>query len=1182
MKIIKLHIKNLNSLKGEHIINFDQSPLGDTGLFAITGPTGAGKSTLLDAISLALYNQIPRSGKISKNSIQSFGTLITKGTNDCFAELTYSVNNKHYRSKWEISRARTGNLRDYHMDLSEELEDGSFISCGLKKGDIPSKNTEITGLNYEQFVKSIMLSQGEFARFLKANATERSELLEKITGTEIYRQIGKAAYEKLKEQETIAHEIELKMHGISLLTEEQLNEINEKQLAFKQEIQTTQQLLEKIQKQIQETQLFLKTEEEQKTTMQRHVLLQKEQETFAPELLKLNKHNQLVSIKGELIQLTELKKQVASLQQKIAQQKQQLEQLEKEKQTLSVQFDKRQKEFENAEKEQTQLTPIIKKASILDEKIKLKTEELSRQEKELNNFRKELKEQATFLDQQQKLNSEKKGSFQKQEEELKLQSSLSEVPATISLLDQLMGEMASIHQQLKHELLQLENQEISSTILGNINWKQNHIYISNQIVSISKQQKELDKELNNFAFNDQASLNQQLQNANLEINKLNELLKLQQQFVSESKELQLAQKQWKELETELNKHQESLKQLAPQIQIFELKEKEQTARLDRLRIEQSLEKHRQELKPEQPCPLCGSTTHPYVQNYSHDLPNLASELQTTQTELEKRKQQQQSIQKRQAAVQANVKTTDEKIEQLKSKTELIQKQFAALNANLKIEDKSAIEKQLDKHQKTINQLTKAIKAAVLRDKLQANLLLLKPIQEKIEKIANHQQKSSEIIEPFAQWLTNEKSLKSKRDRLNLLFTSNKDKQDKQNTLEKEINQLTERISALTEQQKVNRKKEQELGYQFNAAQQLLNGQKKERFDLFQNKSTTQEQERIDNSVKEKRQTRDLLKERATKNSEHLKHTEKQIKEDNTQLQSTNKQQQDFEQALATPLQELSFANIEEALAAFLSKEEEQSIKAKEEQLKKEETTILQKLKELEKFINENKEKLPSVSLEELKQNQQTTQKQYQLLNKESGALEQQLKQNEANKQQAGDLVKELEVQRKELKRWQNLNELIGDATGNKYSKFAQELTLQQMLSLANRHLMKLNPRYLLKYNTQQNEDLFVVDTLQGNEERSVRTLSGGESFLISLALALGLSDLAGKNTQLESLFIDEGFGSLDQVTLEMALNTLERLQSENNRTIGIISHVEALKERITTQIELVKDSSGNSQIVIHQ
>ena len=139
----------------------------------------------------------------------------------------------------------------------------------------------------------------------------------------------------------------------------------------------------------------------------------------------------------------------------------------------------------------------------------------------------------------------------------------------------------------------------------------------------------------------------------------------------------------------------------------------------------------------------------------------------------------------------------------------------------------------------------------------------------------------------------------------------------------------------------------------------------------------------------------------------------------------------------------------------------------------------------------------------------------------------------------------------------------------------------ELMKLANRHLTKLNNRYLIKKGEENTkDDLIVIDTYQGNTIRSVKTLSGGESFLVSLALALGLSDLAGKTTKIESLFIDEGFGSLDQETLDIALNALEKLQSETNRTIGIISHVESLKERIRTRIELNKSATGYSTIEI--
>ena len=160
-----------------------------------------------------------------------------------------------------------------------------------------------------------------------------------------------------------------------------------------------------------------------------------------------------------------------------------------------------------------------------------------------------------------------------------------------------------------------------------------------------------------------------------------------------------------------------------------------------------------------------------------------------------------------------------------------------------------------------------------------------------------------------------------------------------------------------------------------------------------------------------------------------------------------------------------------------------------------------------------------------------------------------------------------------------MNKIIGDATGNKFANFAQGLTLQNLLVFTNKRLLKLSDRYLLD---QPGDDgsLRVIDQYQGNIQRAVSTLSGGETFLISLALALSLSDMASRNVALESLFIDEGFGTLDQDTLDVALSTLEKLQSDSQKTVGVISHVEALKERISVQIKLSKNAQGYSKILI--
>jgi len=164
--------------------------------------------------------------------------------------------------------------------------------------------------------------------------------------------------------------------------------------------------------------------------------------------------------------------------------------------------------------------------------------------------------------------------------------------------------------------------------------------------------------------------------------------------------------------------------------------------------------------------------------------------------------------------------------------------------------------------------------------------------------------------------------------------------------------------------------------------------------------------------------------------------------------------------------------------------------------------------------------------------------------------------------------------------WQRLDGLIGSAKGDKFRKFAQGLTLDHLLQLANRHLARLHGRYLLRRKPTGELELDIVDGWQGDATRDTRTLSGGEGFLVSLALALALSDLVSNKTSIDSLFLDEGFGSLDGDTLEIALTALDSLNA-SGKMIGIISHVEALKERISAQIRVEKGGGiGHSRLVV--
>ena len=169
------------------------------------------------------------------------------------------------------------------------------------------------------------------------------------------------------------------------------------------------------------------------------------------------------------------------------------------------------------------------------------------------------------------------------------------------------------------------------------------------------------------------------------------------------------------------------------------------------------------------------------------------------------------------------------------------------------------------------------------------------------------------------------------------------------------------------------------------------------------------------------------------------------------------------------------------------------------------------------------------------------------------------------------------MQQRECSRWDLLHEIIGSADGKKYRNFAQGLTLEIVIGYANRQLQKMTDRYLLIRDETQPLELNVIDNYQAGEIRSTKNLSGGESFIVSLSLALGLSHMAGENVRVDSLFLDEGFGMLDEEALDTALETLAGLQQEG-KLIGMISHVPALKERIGTRIQVTPQTGGRSRI----
>jgi exonuclease SbcC len=221
--------------------------------------------------------------------------------------------------------------------------------------------------------------------------------------------------------------------------------------------------------------------------------------------------------------------------------------------------------------------------------------------------------------------------------------------------------------------------------------------------------------------------------------------------------------------------------------------------------------------------------------------------------------------------------------------------------------------------------------------------------------------------------------------------------------------------------------------------------------------------------------------------------------------------------------------------------------------------------------------LTDQSAETLKENIGTGDADLKELGLDIGGIVKSLSDNERQRKNQEERLKNIAAQKKECLRWDNLHQLIGSADGKKFRNFAQGLTFEMMTAHANRQLRKMTDRYLLIRDAVQPLELNVIDNYQAGEIRSTKNLSGGESFIVSLALALGLSQMASRNVRVDSLFLDEGFGTLDEDSLETALETLAGLR-QDGKLIGVISHVAALKERIGAQIQVIPEAGGRSSL----
>jgi len=355
-------------------------------------------------------------------------------------------------------------------------------------------------------------------------------------------------------------------------------------------------------------------------------------------------------------------------------------------------------------------------------------------------------------------------------------------------------------------------------------------------------------------------------------------------------------------------------------------------------------------------------------------------------------------------------------------------------------------------------------------------------------------------------------------------------------------------------------------------------QSADRLALFGQKNPDEEEKRVIAVMDEATQAMEKGRESYEKISQEISALIEKITTLTARTQKREQELAETMQQLTQRLTQAGFTTEADYVSACLSEEERERLAFREKELVREKTELETRRKDKTALFGAEREKhLTDHPLVTLQEDIIVCESELKRVRLDIGGITQRLTENEKQRENRQERLQALDARKKECARWNDLHELIGSADGKKFRNFAQGLTFEMMTAQANRQLRKMTDRYLLIRDVSQPLELNVIDNYQAGEIRSTKNLSGGESFIVSLALALGLSQMASRNVRVDSLFLDEGFGTLDDDALETALETLAGLQ-QDGKLIGVISHIPALKDRIGTQITVTPGTGGRSSL----
>jgi exonuclease SbcC len=1246
MRILAIRGENLASFAAPFEIDLAAEPLAGSGLFAITGETGAGKSTILDALCLALYGEYPRvsvgrrenapdpSGEAI--SIHDGRAILRRGAGGGYAEVDFvGQDGERYRVRWEANRARgraNGRLQNEQRALYR-LDDGSAVATG--KTQVRDAVEARTDLTFDQFRRTVLLAQGEFDAFLLAAESERAELLEKITGTEIYATISIRVHEGTEARRRAVEQLEQRRNDIGLLDDD-----------------ARQGLLGE------QSQLVA---------------------TIAQKAAERDQHNgrldhfkRVATARSDLAQAAARAATARSAREAAAEEYRSLDEydLVEPLRPLSVDVDNARRTAAEAESRLDDLLVAREEARTLDEAAATQLSGAITADEAAEDV---FKRFGPLWSEAEKLDAElatAKVEFndvteKSQQAETTLQSNVDALAALDEALGQATESLGTTAAQLRDQsgraLLADRLDDTTVVLEKRVNLKQNRSTAASGVAESAEVTARMEGEISDLseklaadrdrkdslgrdiserrsslAAIDEPTLRERDTDLQRALESLREASATCEQHLRASADLARG-------ESELAIAAQEVTTASGQIAGAESDQlRERTARAEIVPLAELADEAvsseavhlRSLLTPNLACPVCGSTDHPHLAH-----PNALNEMVATvrrrreelDTALAAINQRLSTATRALAAAEVRRAEADRAIDVARGQVSAAERAYieqkpilsdlcskarvegslprapdsqgaselAALASAAKAEqititgplaDAQRLRTEIDGLQREHDTLARAIESIIRdvdqrRSELHAAQLKAKEQMVREAALAESLGSIDREIAPFlaAADLTIEALDADPANaaiRLSAVAQEYVALRKQVGELEMMLQRLAPDRAAAAASLEHARTQMTESTTRLNQRRLVVEEKASARAELLGGEATAGHRTRINEARRTARETLTKAREAKSSTAGGFQSASARCEEATSGLEAAKSRRALAEVAFNAACQDI--ARSPDQVSALIATDPAvcRALRARIQEIERTindaDAAALTRKNDLGRALEGFDE---TTDAEALATVIAALAAEIGDLHQRTGVLSAALARDDDARGTAANLSAEIETARVELAIWQAVDDAVGSASGDRFRRFVQGITLDHMVQLANDHLNALSPRYRLSRGTVSDLALHIIDRDMGDEVRGTRSLSGGERFLVSLALALALSGLEGRSSFVDTLFIDEGFGSLDADTLDLAVDALETLQGRGQK-VGVITHVAAMIERIAVQVRVEKCGAGRSEIRI--